>query len=174
MFQDSVLLFLFLVFSYIFSQPIPLFQCRLCFPVCVRECEALRHPIHSALCQLWNLFKLQMTKPKIGLKDSIPLGRKYYLIFYLIKLHLVRIDFLALERYCCVCVCVCVNECFAYIYLCAQCACLVPVEAKRGRQIPEPWFWWLRATVWVLRMELAPLEEQPVLLTADPSLQVPC
>lgn len=43
-------------------------------------------------CIYFDFFKLQKTKPKLWLKDIIPLGRKY-LFFFLIELHVVRIDF---------------------------------------------------------------------------------
>lgn len=45
-------------------------------------------------------------------------------------------------------------KCFACIYACVPCACLVPLEIRRGCQIP--WYWssgksW--ATMWVLESE---------------------
>lgn len=67
----------------------------------------------------------------------------------------------------------CINRLpvYLFVFLSTMCA-LVPLEVRRGHQFP-----WNRccrhlwATVWVLRWNAGPLQEEPVLLTADPSLQ---
>lgn len=62
----------------------------------------------------------------------------------------------------------CISGCFACMHVCV---CLVPEEARRGCSIPWPWvitdLW---SAGWVLRLEPGLLEEQPALLTAEPSL----
>lgn len=56
--------------------------------------------------------------------------------------------------------------CFAHMYFCVEHACLVPMEASGTRAITdcEPLFW---------DPNLVSLEEQPVHLTAEPSLRPP-
>ena len=64
-----------------------------------------------------------------------------------------------------------VYGCFAYVHVCAPCACCVSGGQKRGSD-PQGWSYrQLRAAVWVLGMNPGPLEERPVLLIAEPSLQ---
>jgi hypothetical protein len=53
--------------------------------------------------------------------------------------------------------------------VCARCACLVPGEARRGHWIPWNWSYrGLQAAMWLLGIKPP---EEPVLLTAEPSLQ---
>ena len=65
-----------------------------------------------------------------------------------------------------------VYGCFACIYVCVLCVCLLPVKVRKGQWIPWGWIYrWLWAAMWMLGIKPSPLEEQPVLLTAEPSLQ---
>jgi hypothetical protein len=62
--------------------------------------------------------------------------------------------------------------CSICIYVCAHFVCLAPIEVRRRHGIS----WncscgWLLAAMWVLKLNLHPFQEQPVLLTAEPSLQ---
>ena len=61
--------------------------------------------------------------------------------------------------------------CFACIYVCVQCVCLLPAEIKRGHGssgtgIPNGWNHVVGAGI-----EPSPLDEQSVLLSIEPSLQ---
>ena len=57
-----------------------------------------------------------------------------------------------------------------------MCLCMsaVPEEARRGRQILQKWtyrgLWVIQQRYWQLNS--GPLEEQPVLLTTEPSLRL--
>ena len=43
---------------------------------------------------------------------------------------------------------------FAYMYVCVLLSCMVPINTRRGHQIPWNWnYGWLGATIWVLGIE---------------------
>ena len=57
---------------------------------------------------------------------------------------------------------------FVYL-LCVQCyACMYSWRTEEGTIF---YYRWLRATMWFPEIDLRTLEEQPVLLTSEPSLQ---
>lgn len=59
-----------------------------------------------------------------------------------------------------------VSESFAFLYVCALCVFLVTIEARRGPQIP--------GTGPIKEgCELVSLQEEQVLITTEPSLQLP-
>lgn len=60
---------------------------------------------------------------------------------------------------------------FASVHVCVPYARLVPTEAKRGCWIPLGWSHELSRGCW--KLSQGPLDEQPALLTAEPSLEPP-
>lgn len=67
-----------------------------------------------------------------------------------------------------------VYSCFARLYVCAPCAYLPPVEARRRHQVPWNWSYrWQETVVWGLgtKPSQGPLEDQPVHSITKPSLQ---
>lgn len=64
-----------------------------------------------------------------------------------------------------------IHRCLAYIYVCVPHVCLLPMEAKRGHQIP--WYWGYRwkppCACWELNRDFS--EKAASALSMEPSLQ---
>jgi hypothetical protein len=64
------------------------------------------------------------------------------------------------------------HQCFVCMYEYALHAYLVPLEVRRGWQVPWNWnYRWLWATSGYWNLNPDPVEKHQVLLTAEPSLQ---
>lgn len=59
---------------------------------------------------------------------------------------------------------------FACTYVLYHKVCLLSSKARRGQQVSWHWSYRRLAAIWVLRINLGPLEEQRVFLSISPAL----